>query len=125
MLGLNILRIFFRLLNLLLVPHVFVRYLLATSTLHILYEITKRIRRVMVILINDFTVRGRRINTLRSQLRNAKSYHESQSIGTELDHLEGLDVWREDPESNLYSYQRMILKTKMYQVRGVVLSGTH
>ena len=114
-LSMDLLRSLAHLYDLFFCPRLFVRYLAATASLQIIYEVYKRLRRLFMYFKLKSTVEGRQIQNLKSQLENAKSFAERQAIGLALDKLEGKEEWKQIEESHLFEYQRVINKTKMYK----------
>lgn len=103
-------------LDLVLVPHLFIRYFLATFTLHIIYEIGVLVKNTSVRLLQDCSVHGRKQLKLKRQYDAASSYKERLAIGELLDEQEGKDKWRRTPNSSHYDYNRVMKKTSMYKV---------
>ncbi|CEG44835.1 triacylglycerol lipase [Plasmopara halstedii] len=114
-LAMNLVELWLKSLRVLLVPDVFARYLCATFMLHIIYELQSIFRRALGNTFLRLTVKGRRTLRLRQQLENVKTFQERQTIAGELDKLEGMDKWRENPASGLFLYERMMNKTEMYK----------
>ena len=102
----NLLRSGAKLYDLFFCPRLIIRYLAATVSLHIVYEIATRLKRLILHLTLQFTTQGRQIQNLQRQIRKAKSFEERQAIGSTLDKLEGKDIWRHEAESPLYEYKR-------------------
>jgi TAG lipase / steryl ester hydrolase / phospholipase A2 / LPA acyltransferase len=115
--AMTVVDIWLRTLRVVLVPDVFMRFLCATFILHIFYEMKSRVRKLLVVSFQQLTARGRRQLRLSRMLKQAKTFQERQAIAGELDKIEGKDRWRENPESGLYLYERVINKTQMYKVR--------
>lgn len=107
----------FRLIKSLLVPHLFMRYLWATSVLHVVYEISSIMKSILKKNFLRITSNGRATIQLSRQIEIAETFTERQAIAFRLDKLQGKDQWRQNPESNLYLYDRVLKKTRMYKVR--------
>lgn len=113
--GLTMLELWLRTARALLVPDVFVRYLCASFVLHIVYEISSSSKRQLRRLVMQLTARGRKTARLMRQLENANTFMERQAIAGELDKMQGHDKWRDNPQSKLFLYERVINKTLMYK----------
>ncbi|GLE03090.1 hypothetical protein PINS_up011969 [Pythium insidiosum] len=111
----TLIELWLRTLRVVLVPDVFARYLCASFLLHIFYEMNSRARKWLGTACLQLTARGRKRLRLSRLLEQAKSFQERQAIAGELDKIEGKDKWRENPESSLYLYERVINKTQMYK----------
>ncbi|KAJ0394490.1 hypothetical protein P43SY_009535 [Pythium insidiosum] len=111
----TVVELWLRTLRVVLVPDVFARYLCASFLLHIFYEMNSRARKWLGTACLQLTSRGRKRLRLSRLLEQAKTFQERQAIAGELDKIEGKDKWRENPESSLYLYERVINKTQMYK----------
>jgi TAG lipase/steryl ester hydrolase/phospholipase A2/LPA acyltransferase len=98
-----------------LAPGVFIRYMIAAGGLHLLHAVSLHLRRAAYSAKLLFTRKGRRIEKLRQQLFSSNTYEERQAVGQVLDQIEGHDKWRDDPVSDLFDYQRVLNKTKLYE----------
>lgn len=115
LLSFNLFKSGLRLCDLFLVPRLFVRYMVATFFLHVVYEVVKRFREYFVRLSLQSTAKGRKIISFRKQLSKARLFQERQAIGLALDQIEGKDEWKNEPSSPYIDCERVINKTQMYK----------
>ncbi|KAL0587608.1 hypothetical protein ABG067_002904 [Albugo candida] len=91
------------------------RYLWATSVLHVVYEISSIMKSILKKNFLRITSNGRVTIQLSRQIEIAETFTERQAIAFRLDKLQGKDQWRQNPKSNLYLYDRVLKKTRMYK----------
>ncbi|EQC33478.1 hypothetical protein SDRG_08988 [Saprolegnia diclina VS20] len=111
----NLLHLLWRSVRLLMVPDVFFRYFVATFSLQMLFELWQLVKQQLVKLWLQTSAKGRRSLKLRTALAKAKTLSERQTIGSELDVIEGHDKWRKDPSAGLFHYERVQKKIAMYR----------